>query len=284
MDITNIFTVTPMSHNVELAAGETYTGTVMIVNPADATQDFHYKVTVAPYAVVDDEYTADFATQSQRTQIADWITLDEPTGVIEPNGVKKVNFTITVPETAPAGGQYAALMVSANTDTEASEGVAVNNVFEMASVVYAHIDGETVRDGAVLENNVPGFVTAMPIRVGAMLENNGNSHEIAQISLEVTSIFSATPIYPKEGESGVVNEVIMPETSHYATRDITGLSPLGIYTVTQTIDYIGEQSQVKQVVVACPIWFMALMMITISAIVATIVKRARKRRGRYSTI
>lgn len=284
MDITNIFTVTPMSHEINLSAGEVYTGSVTVVNPVDAVRDFNYKVVVSPYAVIDDDYTADFATQSERTQIADWITIDEPTGTVAPNSSRKVNFTITVPETAPAGGQYAALMVSANTDAESGSGVAVNNIFEMASIIYANIAGETIRDGDVLENNIPGFVAEMPIKVSAMLQNNGNSHEIARVSLEVSSFFAATPIYPSAGDSGTLNEVVMPGTTYYATRDITGLSPLGIYTVTQTIDYLGERYQRQQVVVACPLWFMALVAITIAAVVAGIAHRVKIRKRRYNTI
>lgn len=275
MDTTNIFTVTPMNHNLNLDAGEVYEGYVTVANPANAAKDFNYKVAVSPYAVVGEDYTADFLSETARTQIADWVTVENPTGTLKPNETVNVKFKITVPETAPAGGQYAALMVSSNTDTAAGAGVSVNNVFEMASIIYANISGDTIVDGEVIENTIPGFVTATPIRVSALLENNGNAHEIARINLEVRSFFSATPIYPTPGESGVINEVIMPETSRYVTRDITGISPLGVYEVTQTINYLGENHQVKQVVVACPIWFMALVLLTVIGVVATIVYRVK---------
>lgn len=275
MDTTNIFTVTPMNHNIELEVGQEYHGEVTVANPANAARDFSYKVEVSPYAVVGQNYAADFATESVRTQIADWITIENPTGVLKPNETASVKFTIKVPETAPAGGQYAALLVSSNIEANGGNGLSVNNVFEMASVIYADIAGETIRDGKVTSNTVPGFVTATPIQVSATITNNGNAHEIARIGLEVKSFFSATPIYPQPGENGVINEVIMPETSRYITRDITGVSPLGIYEVTQTINYLGENYQVKQTVVACPIWFMAMVLITITAIVVTVVHQVK---------
>ena len=60
MDTTNIFTVTPMSYNIELSAGQEYSSTLTIVNPANAAKDFNYKVGISPYAVEGDDYEVDF--------------------------------------------------------------------------------------------------------------------------------------------------------------------------------------------------------------------------------
>ena len=282
METSNIFTVTPMSHNISLEAGSTYDGYIIVANPADATEDFSYRVTVSPYAVVGEEYTADLTNSSVRTQIADWITIENPTGTLKPNSTVKVNFKIEAPATAPAGGQYAALLVGSDRDSAADNGISVNNVFEMASVIYANVAGETVQAGEVLENSVPGFVTSTPFRATALITNSGNVHEVAHITLKVKSVFSSDLIYPQDGDDGSVNEVIMPETSRYISRDISGVPPLGIYEVTQTIDYMGEPHQLTQIVVACPVWFMALVIITLTAIVSFFVYKTktlrRKRR------
>ena len=167
------------------------------------------------------------------------------------------------------------MLVSSDDKETPSGGLSVDNVFEIASIIYANIEGETIRDGEVTSNSIPGFVTALPIRVSATFTNNGNAHEIARATLEVRNVFSATPIYPQPGESSALNEVIMPETSHYLAREINGVSPLGIYEITQTIDYIGKTYQLKQIVVVCPIWFMLLTALTITAVVAAIVHRVK---------
>ncbi len=280
MDTTNIFTVTPMSQDITLDAGDVYEGSVTVANPANASEDFEYRVVVSPYAVEGDDYEADFLSESVRTQVVDWITVENPTGTLKPNETVSVKFTIRIPETAPAGGQYAALLISSNTDAGPSSGISVNNVFEMASLIYVNISGETIEDGAVLENKIPGFVTASPIRVSALITNNGNSHQIARVGLEVKDAFSSTVVYPTPGDSGAINEVIMPETSHTVTRDISGVSTIGVYEVTQTIDYLHERHQAKQIVVVCPIWFMTLVLITIVTVVAAIVYRIKSVRRR----
>ena len=278
MSSSNIFTIAPMSHTISMEAGDTYDGYITIANPVNAEEDFDYRVTVAPYAVTGEDYAADFSSKTARTQIVDWITIENPVGTLKPNESAKIHFVVNTPETAPAGGQYAAIVIGSNSDAEVSGGVSVNNVFEMASIIYAEVTGDTIEDGAVLENSIPGFVTNMPIRVSTLLTNTGNAHEIARISLEVKNFFSATQIYPQPDESGIVDEVIMPETSRYVTRDITNVSPLGIYEVTQTVDYLGEINQLKQVVVACPIWFMALAIATITAVITSIIFRIKSSR------
>ncbi len=278
MEDLNIFTLTPMSQKIELKPGDKYEGYITVVNPDNAKSDFSYKAEVSAYGVIGEDYSADLSTQSDHTQIVKWIDIENPTGVIKPNESIKVKFTIKVPETAPAGGQYAAILVSSNDKNDSSDGLAVKNIFEMASVIYGEISGEMTREGEIMENNIPGFVTSVPIKVDATVKNDGNVHEIARVSLEVKSFFSPTPIYPLRGESGVVEEVIMPDTTRYISRNIEGISALGIYNVTQTVSYMGSVSTVQKVVIACPIWFLALVVLTISAIIFSIVKTIKKYR------
>ena len=54
-----------------------------------------------------EKYNADVVTKTNYTQMADWITIHEPTGTLMPNEAKELSFTIEVPENAPGGGQYA---------------------------------------------------------------------------------------------------------------------------------------------------------------------------------
>ncbi len=284
MDNSNMFTVTPMSQKITLDAGDTYEGYILVANPANAVEDFHYKVEVAAYNVQGEDYTADFLTETERSQIVKWITIDNPKGVLKPNESVKVHYTVQVPVVAPAGGQYAAFMVSSDAKEVAGSGVSVNNIFEMASILYAKVNGEIIREGEILGGSVPGFVTTTPIRTNAVVKNDGNIHETASVSLEVRSYFSAGNIYPKAGEDGTVQEIIMPGTTRYITRDIDGISPLGIYDVLQTVNYMGQTDTVHQVVVACPVWFMALVFVTAVAIITSIVfsvKRHHRRKQAF---
>ena len=276
MEKSSMFTVTPMSQQVEIDPGDSCEGDIILTNPLNASGDFDYKVELSSYNVVGDDYNADFLTVTEHSQIVNWITIDNPTGTLKPNESVKVHYKINVPEKAVAGGQYAAFLVSSAGDEAPISGIAVSNVFEMASILYVQVSGDIIRKGEMLGAEVPGFVTSTPIKVTSSFKNEGSLHEPAYISLEARSYFSSTPVYPKAGESGVLEEIIMPGTTRTVTREIDGVSSLGIYDVTQTISYMDEVKTIRQVVIACPIWFMALVIITIMAIVSATVMRIKR--------
>ena len=272
------FTVTPMSQRISLKPGETYSGSITIVNPVDATSDFKYKVYVAPYGVTNEKYDADFVTSTDRTQIAKWITIKDAEGEIEPNGTKEVEFTIKVPESAPGGGQYASIMVGSNDDNESSEGIAVQNVFEMASLIYAEVDGDIIHSGEILENNVPGFSATTPVTVSSLIKNDGNLHEDATFTISVSNFFTGEVILPTEENEGRYSEVILPETTKYTSREIDNLPSIGIVHINQTINYNGTSSVKEKDVLICPIWFIALVAITLGVIIAVVVRIIMKHR------
>ena len=273
---TNAFTVTPMNQEISLAPGEIYEGSITVINPSYAKEDFSYKVEVTPYGVSGEEYTADLLSESDRTAISKWITIAEPTGEIKPNESKKINYTITVPENVPAGGQYATIAVSSNKDATDSNGVSVQNVFEIASIIYAKVAGETVHDGEIKENNVPSFVLSKPVIISALMTNNGNVHETATFTITVSDFFTGNVILPSEENTGIYSEIVMPETTRYTEREVSNLPDLGVVKVTQTINYNGQTSTVEKNIIICPIWFLVLICLTLAAIITTIVVLIRK--------
>ncbi|MBQ3453055.1 hypothetical protein IJG28_02595 [Candidatus Saccharibacteria bacterium] len=277
----NTFTILPMSQRFSLEPGETYEGEITIVNPVDATEDFAYKAAVAPYGIkpsedARSEYDIDLTTESKYTEMSKWIKIEEPTGKIKPNEMKKLKFTITVPETAAGGGQYAAITVASDTESESGDGVAVQNVFEMASIIYGAVNGEIKHEGEILENNVPGFVVSTPVTVSAMISNTGNMHEDAAVIIKVTDFFTGNVILPNEENSGEYSELVMPETTRFVEREVGNLPALGVVKISQKIYYQGTVSEVERDVVICPIWFMALVAVTIAAIVGIIVHIVKK--------
>lgn len=279
MEGANLFTVTPMSQRFSLQPGETYSGSIKVINPNDSVDDLNFKAYVAPYGVVGEGYDADLVTESNYNQIKDWIKIENPSGTVEPNKTEEIKFTIKVPEKAPAGGQYAAIIVTRDSKGESSEnGVAVKDIFEMASLIYASVNGETKHEGQVLENNVPGFVTSAPITVSALIDNKGNVHENATVVIEVKDFFSGNVIVEGNTTDAYYSEIIMPETTRFITRDISdGLPLLGVVKVDQTIYYLGQDpSVVSQTVIICPIWFLALVILTIAALIGTIVMMVKK--------
>lgn len=284
----SMFSITPMNMKLRLTAGEVYEGTIKVFTPENLKGNFTYNVGVTPYNVVGTDYEADLATQSNRSKIVDWITINEPKGVLGPNETKEIHYTVNVPADAPGGGQYAAILVgSEEQDGSAADGTGgmnIRNIYEMGSIIYAQVEGETRRSGAIEKNEVPGFVAAMPIRTLVELRNDGNIHETAKIKMEVNNVLTGAQIYPDEGKEGVEDEVIMPETTRAVVKEIKDLPALGIYEVRQSVDYLGENSSITQIVLACPVWFMLLLIVTVAAIVTGIVLAVKKHKKKKALI
>ena len=280
MEGANFFTVTPMSQRISLEAGKTVEGSISVINPNDSVDALKYKAYVARYSVVGEGYEADLTTDSKYNMIKDWITIENPTGTIEPNKTGEIKFKIKVPGSAPAGGQYAAIIITRDDDTTSSEnGVAVKDIFEMASLIYANVNGETVHKGEILSNDIPGFVASAPITVGAMISNEGNTHENATVIIKATNFFTGDVIVEGDAEENYYSEIIMPDTTRYVTREISeGLPLLGIVKVEQTIYYQGSSDVASSNVIICPIWFLLLVFLTIGAIIASIVMMVKKHR------
>lgn len=277
MENEGTFTIMPMSQRISLTAGETYEGSITVVNPADATEDFAYKTKITPYGVVGEDYKADLMSTSKYTSMAEWIQIEEPTGKVKPNESKKINFKIKVPENAPAGGQYATIAVSSDQSNNATSGVAVQNVFEMASIIYATVAGDTKHEGEILDNYVPSFVLSGPVKLTASISNNGNIHETATVVITASDFFTGNVILPNEEVDGQFSEIIMPDTTRYIEREVSNLPALGVVKVSQTIYYLGkEPSVVEKNIIICPVWFLLLLILTFIALISTIVFIIRK--------
>ena len=283
-DPSNMFTIMPMSQKFRLAPGETYEGEIMVVNPAAAENDFEYRVSVTPYAVTGSDYAVDLATRSTQSAIVDWIKLENTTGKVSPNGTDTIKFTITVPEDAPGGGQYATISVGSNAKSVGGDGVAVKNIFEMASIIYGEVEGDIHHEGAILENRIPGFSTTTPITVAATIENTGNVHDTATIAIKATNFFTGEVILPTEDNEGKYVEVIMPDTERFITREINNLPAVGVVHIEQSVYYLGASSVEVRNVIICPIWFMLLVLVTLGALVGAVVYAVRRHRKKKQVI
>lgn len=272
--VNNGFVVSPMSQKIKLEAGKTFEGEIMLTVPAAAENDLNYQVSVYPFSVSSDSYQMDFQTMSDWSRIVDWMTLDNTSGTLKPNGSIKIKFMIKVPENAPAGGQYAMIGVRSVGDTNGP--ATIRDQFEMASLIYAEVEGETKHEGKILENKITGFVAAGTPAANVKLENNGNVHETAEMKLTVKNVFSSEEIALSEDGKNEFSVIVMPESTRDFTREISDLPALGIFEVTQEISFVGENSSVTTVMILCPIWFMVLVLLTITAIIGTVIFSIKK--------
>lgn len=251
--------ISPATSEFSLLPGNTYQGSFQIVNPAKSLTSLDYKISIAPYSVINDRYDADFETETDSSQITKWITLSKQSGSLAPGESEDITYTINTPEDAIGGGQYAAFLIDTiNTESDVPAGsVAISANPRVASLIFASVDGETHTDGLILENNISAFLFDRPIMASSLVENTGNTHAIAKYALQVYPLFSDEEIYstiehPKES-------YIMPNTKLYAETKWEESPMLGIYKVRQTITIDDEVSTNETHILVCPMWFLVLV-------------------------
>lgn len=275
--------VSPMSESIILSPGEHYDGYFKVSNPNDAKANLDFATSVGSFSQGKDEKTGDdygsvdIESVSAYNQIKDWVTVVTESGSVAPNETAQVHYTIDVPKDAPAGGQYATIIVRDNSDeNQEGEGISIVENRQIAYIIYAEIAGETREEGLISQNSIPAFILNGKLTASSLVRNNGNTHTNAEYTLQVWPLFSDEEICTNEESSE--KSLVMPETERYHAQTCD-LPMVGIFKAKQTASIFGESSVAEKMVVACPIWLLVLILIAICAIVVWLISRSKKRKN-----
>ena len=279
--IQSALVISPMYQRIILTPGEARQMSIKVSNPNISERALIYSVSVGSFSQGnDDSDQVDVETVSSYNQIMDWITLDKTEGTIEPNNTDVVDFTINVPESAPAGGQYATIIFRDDTSksTNGAGNVNIESTAQMASIIYAEVAGKTVNTAEILENNVPSFLFTNRLETTSLVRNTGNVHTDAEYMLQVWPMGSDEEICTNE--ENVDTNLIMPGMERYYS-ETCNLPAVGIFRAKQTVKIFGEVSTVEKTIIVCPIWLLFLIIFAVIALIIYIILRA-KNKGKKS--
>lgn len=258
------FSVSPMYQMISLTPGETYVGNFAITNPGDNLYDFYYELRVEPFTV-DESDRPTLTANGDYNRIVDWIEIPSASGLIAPNNTAEARFIIHVPEDAPAGGQYASIVVSSGEYRVDNSSVDLQEVYQTAHLLYADVAGETVRKGTITDVSVPGFLFSGNISGSVNIHNEGNVHSRATQTLQIYPIFSSEEAYTNE--ENPKETWVMPEKNLYDSVAWKETPSVGIFHVIYNVEYEGVESKVDKIVIVCPIWLLFLILLAIFLIV-----------------
>lgn len=269
--------VSPMKQTIILNAGEKFTGSFTVTNPANNAGDFEFVVKVSPFYATED-YNISYEKNGDYNQMVDWIKVGVTGGTLKPNSVKEIPFAIDVPKDAPAGGQYAAIIVQAKPVEKGDEngGVNINQTIGIAHTIFAEVAGTTYHDGAVTSIDLPGFMFGGKITGSASVQNTGNVHGKATYTLQVFPLFSDEEIYTNEENPDTA--LILPDRTLYRNTTWEETPMVGMFNVTYTVEYEGITAQVSKLVIVCPFWLLFIIIFVIVAIIVWLVYRAKTRK------
>lgn len=270
--------ISPTSEHVTLEPGTTHDGQLKVRNIGN--DEFDYRMGMTPFSVIGEDYRSDFETESNYTKIASWISFDKETGTLAPNEENVINYHIEVPNDAPGGGQYAAIVATiGNNAADEEDGANIKTVSRAALVLYGRVNGETNDCGEILSNNIPMFLFDPPITVSSTVHNCGNVDNEAKFSLKIWPLFSNEEVYTSENDEKMdKDDLVLPDTKRYHAMTWEKTPSFGIFNVEQTIEYAGKTDTNKKLVIIFPLWLIIVFIALIGAIIFWLVSRAQKRK------
>ena len=264
-------TVSPMSQKLSLVPGETISADFRIFNPSETNADLVYEIEIQPFTK-DTGNNVQFEAKEDYSQIVDWITVKEPTGVLAPGEGRDIEFTITPPANAPAGGQYAAIIVKSPSVTVGM----VNQTFSIGHLIYADVSGKTKHSGKVNKIEVPTFLFSGNIVGAAEVTNDGNVHTYAIHNMAIYPLFSSDPVFANPSDSNRL--LVMPESSRTISLTWESTPSVGIFRVVYSVDIEEDSQKIEKLVFVCPLWLLLIIIFTFLFLLVLIINRFIKRK------
>lgn len=253
-----------------LEPGSTYTNRIAVANSGN--YDIDFKMVIDPYSVEDISYAPIYSVVNAYTQIVNWIEFEDYKTHLAPGEMSEVVYHVNVPKDVPGGGQYAVIAVEIDNLTHRDESVTAKG--KVGMILTARINGDTRLTGEIVETKIPMFLLAPPVSATATFRNSGNVDADATMILKIEDYFTGAMIY--DGSTDPLEKTILPETSRELTASWANVPRLGVMKVTLNTEFMGDAEVKSRIVVVCPIWFLALIVLIILVIVARIAARKRE--------
>lgn len=281
------FALAPMYEKIILNPGDNFTGSFDVINMSDGGSVIDYETEVNCY-FVDENYNDIYSGDSSWCKMKDWITINSNKGGrLEADDKNSIVYTISVPENAAGGGQYATIMVTAdiakedtdsNVGQDKSEGVdtGIKERKTIAYLIYAEITGDVIRQGDIVDVNIPSFLLSGNIIGASAIKNTGNTHGVATYKLQVFPLFSNEEIFTNEEDPQA--HTILPDRTYYSETAWENTPAVGIFNVVYTAEFEGVTTQISKLVIKCPIWLLFIVVFAIVVLIIWIVMRVRTHR------
>lgn len=274
----------PAQQEFHLVPGHRYGGAITVTNVGRLP--FTFTVVARPYQVLNAEYDPDFSTENNYTRLSTWIDFGRSEYRLEPGASVDVEFMIAVPEDAPGGGQYAAIIVE--TKDSRDENATMKTITQVASILYGQVYGDERLSGELISQNLPNFLLSSPFSSTVTLRNDGNVDFRAEHTLTIHNFFTGREVFSPtvaDGQSvGSADPIVLPDTTRVSRITWEGAPPLGIFRATSHISFLDQEYAKDSIVFLCPIWLVGLIVIFILLAIIWIILRLRRHKESHSQV
>lgn len=254
-------TVTPLRAQTSVKAGQSATGFFTVANFTQ--QVMKVDLSVEKFTVKSGTYEYEFGSAENG-----WVQLvgDEQIE-LRPREERKVGYRMTVPEYAPSGGYYYALLASMNVP-----GSSISSELRVASLLYMTVDGGALSyESSVSEASLPIVTMSPSLAYDYTAKNTGNVHFSAVDYSRIRGFLTDTTV-----EKSM--QILMPKTD----KSVSGSAMLpmlpGIYTLEYGLkDERGNVVSRNATVIYAPFWSLVLVVLAIGGVIVTVQKRRARR-------
>ncbi len=279
--------ISPVANAIQIKAGQSqnYQFTLENLSP----KDYKFKLYTAPYSVTNEDYDADFTSETNYNQVMRWITFEDDSGsfvkdpvyTIKAGEKRSIIYRVSVPDDIPEGGQYCVIFAeSIDTDDFSGSGTSagIGSVSRVSLILLGHGDGDTRDIAEITDFSLTGMFSAKNIDAMTKVKNTGNTDFLAVYDLTVKSIFG-TPIYANSD-----NFIVLPGTERKFTTSWAEAPLFGIFNVNFTVNALDQTRTDSHVILILPAFMVVIALLLLTSIVVWTIILLRKRKERSSRL
>jgi len=185
------------------------------------------------------------AEESDGATLAEWITIDEAERLIPAEQTVSIPFTINVPEDAPPGGHFAAILIGTRSFDGAGGAAQVETSQVVTALVFLRVAGDIDEAGQIRDFTTSRLISEAPaMDFSIRFENTGNVHLQPQGNITITNMWGRERgVLPINQNSQFGN--VLPDSIRKYTFNWTGdwsFADIGRYKAVATLAY-GDQAR-----------------------------------------
>lgn len=244
---TRSLSVSPTLYEMSANPGQVWTSSIKIINPnpypltvyTDTVNFVPSGETGQPrFLPVEDEVTAS-------STLAGWIQAAEPEVTLPPEQTVELPFKISVPDGAPPGGHFAAVLIGTKPPEDREQSNLLETSQIVTSLVFLRVAGEVIEAGNIRSFRTSERILNQPAATFELrFENTGNTHVIPQGDITILNMWGQERGVIPINQTSLFGNVL-PESVRKYTFNWTGewsIADVGRYRAIATVGY-GDESR-----------------------------------------
>ncbi|MCA9363113.1 LytR C-terminal domain-containing protein [Candidatus Kaiserbacteria bacterium] len=184
--------------------------------------------------------------ESQGKTLAEWIKPQMTSVVIPPEKTVEIPFGIAVPEDAPPGGHFAAILIGTKPPKEQAGSSQVETSQVVTSLVFLRVTGDIIENGSIREFRATKSLVEKPeVDFELRFQNEGNVHILPQGDIKIYNMWGQERGVIPVNQQALFGNVLPNQIRKY-TFAWTGewsMADMGRYTAEVTLGYGTDQRQ-----------------------------------------